>query len=97
MEVTSLVTAVVIGLVVGTLGWFLVPHGRTRGVWSAVGVGVAAAVIGTVVARAVGAAPGPGANWLELTFQLSFAGAAVAGLARVTRRRSVDSGGRRVR
>ena len=95
MEVTSLVTAVVIGLVVGALGWFLVPDGRTRAVWSAVVVGVIAAVIGTMVARAVGVAGGPGVNWLELTFQMSCAAAAVAGLAHVTRGRRAGSGSRR--
>jgi hypothetical protein len=52
-------------------------------------------VIGTVVARAVGVAGSSGVNWLELTFQLSFGAAGVAGLARVTRRRSVSSGSRR--
>jgi hypothetical protein len=52
---------------------------------------------GSSTSRAGGVAPSPGAHWLEVTFQLSFAGAAVAGLARVTRRRSVDSGGRRTR
>jgi uncharacterized membrane protein YeaQ/YmgE (transglycosylase-associated protein family) len=95
MEVMSLVTAVLTGLVVGPLGWFLMPDDRTRVAWRAVVVGAVAAVIGTVVARAVGVARSPGVNWLELTFQLSFAAAGVAGLARVTRRRSVSSGSRR--
>jgi uncharacterized membrane protein YeaQ/YmgE (transglycosylase-associated protein family) len=95
MEVMSLVTAVVTGLVVGVLGWFLMPDDRPRVVWWAVVVGVVAAVIGTVVARAVGVARSSGVNWLEVTFQLSFAAAGVAGLARVTRRRSVSSASRR--
>jgi uncharacterized membrane protein YeaQ/YmgE (transglycosylase-associated protein family) len=94
MEVMSFISAVVTGLVVGVLGWFLMPDDRTR-VWWAVVAGVVAAVIGSVVARAVGVAGSPGVNWLELTFQLSFAAAGVAGLARVTRRRSVSSGSRR--
>jgi uncharacterized membrane protein YeaQ/YmgE (transglycosylase-associated protein family) len=94
MEVMSLVTAAVTGLVVGVLGWFLMPDNRTRVAWWAVVVGVVAALIGTVVARALGVARSPGVNWLELTFQLSFAAAGVAGLARVTRR-SVSSGSRR--
>jgi uncharacterized membrane protein YeaQ/YmgE (transglycosylase-associated protein family) len=95
MQVMSLVTAVVTGLVVGVLGWFLMPDDRTRVVWRAVVVGVVAAVIGTVVARAVGVARSSGVNWLELTFQLSFAAAGVAGLARVMRPRSAYSGNRR--
>jgi uncharacterized membrane protein YeaQ/YmgE (transglycosylase-associated protein family) len=95
MEVLSLVTAVVTGLVVGVLGWFLMQDDRTGVVRWAVGVGVVAAVIGTVIARAVGVARGPGVNWLELTFQLGFAAAGMAGLARGTRRRSVSSGSRR--
>jgi uncharacterized membrane protein YeaQ/YmgE (transglycosylase-associated protein family) len=88
MEVMSLVMAAVTGLVVGVLGWFLMPDGRTRVVWPAILVGVVAAVIGTAVARAVGVAQSSGVNWLELTFQLSFAASGVAGLAWATARRS---------
>jgi uncharacterized membrane protein YeaQ/YmgE (transglycosylase-associated protein family) len=95
VKVTSHVTAVVIGVVVGALGWFLLPDGRTRPAWAAVVLAVVAAVIGTFVAGVLGVAPSPGVDWLELTFQLSFAAAGVAGLARVTRRRSVGSGSRR--
>jgi uncharacterized membrane protein YeaQ/YmgE (transglycosylase-associated protein family) len=97
MELTSLVPAVVIGLVVGALGWSLLPDGRTRSVWAALVVGVVAAVVGTVVARALGVARSPGVNWLELAFQLSAAAAGVAGLARVVGRRSVGSGDRGIR
>jgi uncharacterized membrane protein YeaQ/YmgE (transglycosylase-associated protein family) len=95
MEVMSLVLAVVIGLVVGVLGWFLMPDGRTRVVWPAILVGVVAAVIGTVVARAVGVAQSSGVNWLELTFQLSFAASGVAGLTWVRGRRSRGNRSRR--
>jgi uncharacterized membrane protein YeaQ/YmgE (transglycosylase-associated protein family) len=94
MEVTSLVTAVVIGLVVGAAGSFLLPEGRTRPPWPAVVLAVVGAAIGTVVAGVLGVAPSRGVNWLELTFQLSFAAAGVAGLAPVRRRRSVGSGRR---
>ncbi|MGY1743716.1 MULTISPECIES: hypothetical protein [unclassified Blastococcus] len=73
MEVTSLVTALVIGLVVGAFGWFLLPDARSRPVWPALVVGVAAAVIGTLISRAVGVARSPGVNWLEIAFQLSSA------------------------
>jgi uncharacterized membrane protein YeaQ/YmgE (transglycosylase-associated protein family) len=85
----------VTGLVVGVLGWFLMPDGRTRGVWFAVLVGVVAAVIGTVIARAVGVAQSPGVNWLQLLFQLSFAAAGVVGLARVIGPRRAGSESRR--
>jgi uncharacterized membrane protein YeaQ/YmgE (transglycosylase-associated protein family) len=97
MELTSLVTALVIGLVVGGVGGFLLPEGRVRSVWLAIVVGVVSAVIGTVLARALGVARSPGVNWLELAFQLSAAAAGVAGLARVTRQRSVGSGSRGTR
>jgi uncharacterized membrane protein YeaQ/YmgE (transglycosylase-associated protein family) len=91
MGVTSLVTALVIGLVIGASGWSLLPDDRSRAVWPAVVVGVAAAVLGTVVARSVGVARSPGINWLEMTFQLSSAAAGVAALARVTRSRDTNS------
>jgi uncharacterized membrane protein YeaQ/YmgE (transglycosylase-associated protein family) len=92
MDVTSIVTAVVIGLAGGVLGWVLLPRSRTGPVWAAISIGVVAAVIGTALAHAIGVARSPGLNWLELTFQLSFAAAAVAAVAGVSGRRSAGSG-----
>ena len=91
MEVTSLVTALVIGVVVGAFGWFLLPDARSRPVWPALVIGVAAAVIGTLIARSIGVARSPGINWLEMAFQLSSAAAGVAALGRATRGRSTSS------
>ena len=91
MEVASFVTTVMIGLVVGAFGWFLVADGRNGPVWPAIVLGVIAAVIGMLIARVVGVARSPAINWLELTFQLSVAAAGVDVLARVSRRRRLTS------
>jgi hypothetical protein len=50
--------------------------------------------LGLVAAGVLGVAPIPGVNWPELTFQLTFAAAGVAGLARITGRQGVGSGSR---
>lgn len=94
MELTSLVTAAAIGLVIGTLGWFLLPEGRIRFLWPVLVTAVGAALVGTVVAGVVGADGRSGVNWRELAAQLGFAVAGVAGLARLSGRRTARSGTR---
>ena len=90
MELVSLVTALVIGSVVGVLGWFILPDGRARPVWLVVLTSAVAAVLGTLAARALGVAQSSGVNWLEVMFQLSFAAVAVAALDRATNHRKAS-------
>jgi uncharacterized membrane protein YeaQ/YmgE (transglycosylase-associated protein family) len=81
MEVTGIITAIVIGLVVGALGRLVVPGKQDIAIWLTIVVGVVAALIGTLVAGAVGVADTRGVDWIELAMQIGFAAAGVALIA----------------
>lgn len=80
MTATSIITAVVVGLVVGGLIRWLVPACRRVPLWLPPAVGVGAAVMGTVAAR-LGGVDASQVSPVELVLQLVLAGAAVGAVA----------------
>jgi len=89
MTVTGIVMALIIGLVIGALGRLVVPGKQNIPIWLTMLVGVVAALLGTVLARAVGVATDSGGfiNWAELAFQVVLAAIGVALVAGVGGRR----------
>jgi uncharacterized membrane protein YeaQ/YmgE (transglycosylase-associated protein family) len=81
MEITGLITAVVIGLVIGALGRLVVPGKQNIALWLTLLIGVVAALLGTLVAGALGVAETRGIDWIELALQVGFAAAGVALIA----------------
>jgi uncharacterized membrane protein YeaQ/YmgE (transglycosylase-associated protein family) len=81
MEITGLLTAVVIGLVIGALGRLVVPGKQNIALWLTLLIGVVAALLGTLVAGALGVAETRGIDWIELALQVGFAAAGVALIA----------------
>jgi len=79
---SALVSGLTIGLAVGLAGRFLVPGRRAAPVWLTVALGVAAALLGSVVIRLLGGDLA-GLTVPRLAVQAGFAGVAVA-LAVVT-------------
>ncbi|MGC4895223.1 GlsB/YeaQ/YmgE family stress response membrane protein [Micromonospora sp. DT31] len=92
MEFTvwGIITALVVGLIIGALGRLLVPGRQNMPIWLHMLIGVGAALLGTVVARASGFADTKGIDWRELMLQVLFAAIAVAVVAGVGRRRGVS-------
>ncbi|MER7892317.1 GlsB/YeaQ/YmgE family stress response membrane protein [Micromonospora sp. NPDC094482] len=93
MELTvwGIVTALVVGLIVGALGRLVVPGRQNMPMWLHMLIGVGAALLGTVLARALGlATETAGVDWAELLVQVVVAAIAVALVAGVGRRRSVN-------
>lgn len=86
MHVTGIVTAIVVGLVIGALGRLVVPGRQHLPIWLTVLVGAVAAVIGTSIATVLGVADTTGVDWLELIIQVVLAAAGV-NLAADLRRR----------
>ncbi|QDY08436.1 GlsB/YeaQ/YmgE family stress response membrane protein [Micromonospora sp. HM134] len=77
MSVPGIVAAVVVGLVIGTLGR-LVVGGRTQvPLWLTLAVGLVAALLGTIVSRLVGI-DSDGYTLRQLIVQVGLAGVAVA-------------------
>lgn len=97
MTITSVITAILIGIVVGVLGRLLVPGKQPIGMLVTVLVGTVAAFIGTAIARAIGIPTVTnGIDWLELLVQVIVAALGVALVsALMGRRRTGLLGSRR--
>ncbi|WP_229402437.1 GlsB/YeaQ/YmgE family stress response membrane protein [Micromonospora okii] len=90
MTVTGIITALIVGLIVGALGRLVVPGRQDMPIWLHMLVGVGAALLGTVLARAIGISTSTsGVDWGELLVQVVVAAIAVAVVAGVGRRRGV--------
>jgi len=86
MSVTGIITALIVGLVIGALGRLVVPGKQGTPIWLTIVIGIVAALLGTVVARAVGVADTKGIDWIELLFQVVLAAIGVALTAGIGRR-----------
>jgi uncharacterized membrane protein YeaQ/YmgE (transglycosylase-associated protein family) len=81
MEVSGIITAIVIGAIIGALGRLVVPGKQKIGFLWTIGVGILAALIGTALAGVLGVAVTPGIDWIELFLQVGIAGLGVSALA----------------
>jgi uncharacterized membrane protein YeaQ/YmgE (transglycosylase-associated protein family) len=74
VTVTGIISALIIGLVIGALGRLVIPGRQSIPIWLTMVIGVVAALLGTVVARALGiATETAGIDWLELLIQVALA------------------------
>lgn len=79
MTVIGIVTALIVGLIIGALGRLVVPGRQNIPIWLTMVIGVVAALLGTVVARALGIATETnGIDWMELIVQVALAAVGVA-------------------
>ena len=91
MTITGVITALVIGAVIGALARLILPGRQNIPVWLTVVVGIVAALLGTVIARAVGIpTTTAGIDWWELLVQLVLAVIGVAIVAGAYARRGVS-------
>jgi uncharacterized membrane protein YeaQ/YmgE (transglycosylase-associated protein family) len=89
MTVTGIFSALIVGLIIGALGRLVVPGKQNIPIWLTLVVGVVAALLGTVIARAFGVANTSGVDWTELLFQIVLAAIGVALVAGVGSRRRI--------
>jgi uncharacterized membrane protein YeaQ/YmgE (transglycosylase-associated protein family) len=91
MTITGIITAIIVGLIIGVLGRLLAPGKQSIPIWLTIVIGIVAAFIGTAIARGVGYADTNGFDWLELITQVGLAAIGVSlasgmyGRRRVTR------------
>jgi uncharacterized membrane protein YeaQ/YmgE (transglycosylase-associated protein family) len=89
MTVTGIISAIVIGAIIGALGRLLLPGKQNLPIWLTIVVGIIAALVGTFLARALGIpTETSGIDWLELIVQLIVAVIAVALVAGLYGRRA---------
>ncbi|GHE78294.1 transglycosylase [Amycolatopsis deserti] len=91
MAVTGIISALIVGLVIGVLGRLLAPGKQNIPMWLTIVVGIVAALAGTAIARGVGYADTDGIDWLEVLTQLVLAvlGVSLASTLRGGRRRKL--------
>ncbi|MEV6898865.1 GlsB/YeaQ/YmgE family stress response membrane protein [Amycolatopsis sp. NPDC051372] len=89
MAIAGIISALVIGLIIGILGRLLAPGKQKIPLWLTIVVGIIAAFAGTAIARAAGYADTEGIDWLELITQIVLAalGVSVAAAAFGRRRK----------
>ncbi|GAA2594077.1 GlsB/YeaQ/YmgE family stress response membrane protein [Streptomyces axinellae] len=77
MDISGIVSAVIIGLVIGALGRLVLPGRQNVGLLWTLVVGIVAALVGTAIAGAVGVADTRGIDWIELAIQVALAAVGV--------------------
>lgn len=93
MSVSGIISAIIVGIVIGVIGRLIVPGRQNISMLATVVVGIIAAFIGTALARAAGVAVTGGFDWIEFFFQVVLAAIGVALTARLLGRRRGVGGG----
>lgn len=66
MTVTGIISAIIIGAIIGALGRLLLPGKQNIPIWLTIVVGIIAALVGTFLARALGIpTQTSGIDWLN--------------------------------
>ncbi|MFF5232957.1 GlsB/YeaQ/YmgE family stress response membrane protein [Dactylosporangium sp. NPDC000521] len=77
MTIGGIISALIIGLIIGALGRLVVPGRQHIPIWLTIVIGIVAALIGTAIAGAIGVANTGGVDWIELLIQVVLAAAGV--------------------
>ncbi|MEU9734838.1 GlsB/YeaQ/YmgE family stress response membrane protein [Streptomyces sp. NPDC048002] len=83
MEISGIITAVIIGAIIGVLGRLALPGRQHTGILWTIAVGIVAALVGTAIAAGVGVADTKGIDWIELAIQVGLAAVGVAAVERL--------------
>jgi uncharacterized membrane protein YeaQ/YmgE (transglycosylase-associated protein family) len=89
MTVTGIITAIIIGAIIGFLGRLVAPGRQDIPIWLTVVVGIVAAFIGTWIAGLFGVADTSGIDWLEIVMQVVVAAIGVIVVAGIYGRRAI--------
>lgn len=87
MEISGIISAIVIGIIIGALGRLVVPGRQHIGILLTIVVGIVAALIGSAIAAGLGVAGTNGVDWIEWLIQIGLAAVGVAALDRSRARR----------
>ncbi|WP_326837473.1 GlsB/YeaQ/YmgE family stress response membrane protein [Amycolatopsis rhabdoformis] len=78
MAVAGIISALLVGLVIGVLGRLVAPGKQKIPLWLTIVIGIIAAFAGTAIARGAGYADTEGLDWLELITQVVLAALGVS-------------------
>jgi uncharacterized membrane protein YeaQ/YmgE (transglycosylase-associated protein family) len=82
-----IVMAIIVGAIIGIIGRLVLPGRQNIGMLATVGVGIVAAIVGTLIAGALGVRETPGIDWIQLIIQIALAAIGVALVSGGARRR----------
>lgn len=88
MEISGIITALIVGLIIGALGRLVVPGRQQISIWLTLLIGIVAALLGTLLAGGLGVADTRGVDWIELILQVGLAAGGVALVSGYTARRT---------
>lgn len=89
MTIGGIISAIVIGLIIGALGRLVVPGRQKIPIWLTIVIGIVAAFIGTAIARGLHVATTPGIDWIEVIIQVALAAVGVSLAAGAYARRRI--------
>lgn len=75
MEISGVISAIVIGLIIGLLGRLVLPGRQHIGVLWTIAVGIVAALIGSAIAEGLDLNDTDGVDWIEWLIQIALAAA----------------------
>jgi uncharacterized membrane protein YeaQ/YmgE (transglycosylase-associated protein family) len=87
VTIEGIISAIIIGAVIGALGRLVVPGKQDIPIWLTVVIGVVAALVGTLIVGSLQETKG--IDWIELLVQVALAAGAVALVAGTRGRRGV--------
>jgi uncharacterized membrane protein YeaQ/YmgE (transglycosylase-associated protein family) len=87
MAITGIITAIVIGAIIGFVGRLVAPGKQNIPIWLTILVGIVAAFIGTWIAGLFGVANTGGIDWIELILQIIVAAIGVTVVAGIYSKR----------
>ncbi|GLW36037.1 GlsB/YeaQ/YmgE family stress response membrane protein [Actinoplanes regularis] len=90
MTVGGIISAIVVGLIIGALGRLVVPGRQNIPIWLTFVIGIVSALIGTAIARSAGWADTSGVDWREIVIQVILAALGVVAVAGSYSRRRVS-------
>jgi len=73
MTASGIITAIIVGAIVGALGRLVVPGRQNMPIWVTIVVGIVAALLGTVLADALDVKNTSGFDWIEFFIQVGLA------------------------
>ncbi len=76
--VTSIVSAIIVGAIIGVLGRLVVRGKQDISILMTIGIGIVAALVGTLIARLLGVSDTGGIDWIELIIQVALAAVGVS-------------------
>jgi uncharacterized membrane protein YeaQ/YmgE (transglycosylase-associated protein family) len=74
---SGIISAIIIGAIIGAIGRLVVPGRQAIPIWLTIVIGIVAALIGSLIASALGVGDTSGIDWIELLLQIALAAVGV--------------------